>query len=184
MTDQTWYAFRIARSGPAGKKFGDELMPAEDWAARMMRQLGYQAFTPIEHRTQRRRGKRKGVIARSYPMIPGYLFVGFSGPVNWFDVFSLPWIVGVVGWGDRPRPIPAQGVLHLQTQSDANIPHAQSVITRKSFQIGDAVLIEDGPFTGFESKIQDIRGENATLLVELFGKSTLQDFDLAMLKAA
>ncbi len=155
-----WFALRV----PPQK---------EQVAQVILRRKGLATFLPV-HREWRRRNKYTKVKElRTYPLMPRYVFTGFSKRVPmWFDVFNLPLITGVVGIGGRPMKLDQDGMERIMGlyQNAIDAPKEQKWMeTHKEFSEGDTVQILGGSFDGLVVPVLGIDGPNAKVLISLFG---------------
>lgn len=87
---------------------------------------------------------------RQLPFFPGYLFV----QVRLLDVApsqmqSIPGVVRLVSFGERPEPIEPQVIAFIRQQL-ASL-HMRGGIPVYTFQPGDSVRFRRGPFAGLEA---------------------------------
>lgn len=69
-------------------------------------------------------------------------------------VLSVPGVVGIVGFGDGPTPIPEKEVEDVKTLVDSGF-----LLTPWPFlEVGQKVLVEKGPLAGVEGIVQATRG--------------------------
>ena len=83
------------------------------------------------------------------PFFPGYLFVNID--LNVFPISSLTWIPGVnnvVSFDHQPAMVPEE-IINGIKQNVARIN--QDLKVKKILQHGDPVIIQDGPFKGYQA---------------------------------
>ena len=127
-----------------------------------------QVLIPTEKVYQVRNGK-KIVKERSY--LPGYVLVeaALVGEVA-HHLRNTPNVIGFLGGLDNPTPLRASevnrilGVVDGLPEMDDNIP----------YEVGDAVKVTEGPFSGFTGLIEEVNGEKKKLkvMVKIFGRKT------------
>ena len=127
-----------------------------------------QVLIPTEKVYQVRNGK-KIVKERSY--LPGYVLVeaALVGEVA-HHLRNTPNVIGFLGGLDNPTPLRASevnrilGVVDGLLEMDDNIP----------YEVGDAVKVTEGPFSGFTGLIEEVNGEKKKLkvMVKIFGRKT------------
>jgi transcription antitermination factor NusG len=130
-----WYAVRFGQiSEPLVLRLLDLIL------------LPYHIFT-YQHQTGRHR-----TTTRSW--LPGYMFVEFDPSDNWRQLLLIPGVIEVLG---SPTPL-ADGVIEdLLTRLPRRLPKntAHTVIP-----VGSAVRVKDGPFSGVEAKVIEIKDDD------------------------
>lgn len=147
----------------------------------ILKNRGFDAFVPLERRWLRRCGRRRTGIERDYPLIVGYVFVRFSRPPPWYQLFSMHCLKSVVGIGGMPMPIPetAMGAL----MSGQSVPHTRSTNTRLAFVPGDTVRVSHGPLAGYEGRVEAVVGKRARMIFQMLGRGSV-DVPVDSLEAA
>jgi len=94
----------------------------------------------------------------------------------WHVVKNTPKVTGFVGAGARPMPLTKDEVdqILLQVTTAAEKPKP-----KYSFEKGDQVRINEGPFTSFQGVVDEVNLERNTLkvMVTIFGRSTPVELD-------
>jgi transcriptional antiterminator RfaH len=127
----------------------------------------YEAYMPLVRLPKRRRGRWCEVIE---PLFPGYLFVRLDiQRRNTSPIRSTRGVIGLVSFGNDPRPVPDVLVESLKAAQ----PDRQDAISQEHlFKSGDRVEIVSGPFSGLKAIFQASSGEDRVqLLLELLGRS-------------
>lgn len=161
-----WFLARV----PTGKEFVAE---------RVLDEAGLLVFVPIETRYRKvnRTVKQKQEIR--VPLIPGYLLVAMP-PVPeqlqpWGVLFRFKLVWGVVGRAGRPSRLPsadARKMIERHSAGEFLAPIAyRHMRTYHEFEVGDRVEVLDGPFAGQIVEVTEISGQNARMVVEIFGGS-------------
>jgi transcription termination/antitermination protein NusG len=132
-------------------------------------------LVPMEKVAEVRNGKKTVTSRKLYP---GYVFIDMQLLDDQGKIIDRPWyfirdtqgIIGFVG-GDRPTPTPAEEVDSIKAQI------AESEDTERpkvSFEVGETVKINDGPFLNFSGVIEEIDPEKGRLkvTVNVFGRNT------------
>jgi transcriptional antiterminator NusG len=99
---------------------------------------------------------------------------------SWYVVRNTPNVTGFIGTGTTPSPLSQQEVDSILKRAVA--PEEPTVMI--DLQPGMAVKIGDGPFKGFEGKVNDIdaaRGK-VKVLVSMFGRETPLELDFTQVK--
>jgi transcriptional antiterminator NusG len=121
------------------------------------------------------RGGRKVVSSKRF--FPGYILVEMHmSDQAWHVVRNTPKVTGFVGAGSRPTPLTREEVdqiLHQVTVA------AEKPKPKYSFEKGDQVRINEGPFTSFNGVVDDVNAEKNTLkvMVTIFGRATPVELD-------
>jgi transcriptional antiterminator NusG len=121
------------------------------------------------------RGGRKVETPKRF--FPGYILVEMYMSDNaWHVVKNTPKVTGFVGAGARPTPLTREEVdqILLQVTTAAEKPKP-----KYSFEKGERVRINEGPFTSFEGTIDEVNADRNTLkvMVTIFGRATPVELD-------
>ena len=133
-----------------------------------------QILIPTEEVVELRGGKK---VTSKRMLYPGYVLVEMDMDDElWHAVKATPRVTGFVGGGTAPVPLSADevnAVLYRQASS------AERPRPKQSFEKGDNVRINDGPFTNFSGKVDEVNPERNTLrvMVTIFGRSTPVELD-------
>jgi transcriptional antiterminator NusG len=129
---------------------------------------------PTEEVVEMRAGKK---VTSKRLLYPGYVMVQMEMDENlWHAVKDTPRVTGFVGGGNNPVPLTADevnSILYRQTTS------AERPRPKLNFEKGEMVRINDGPFSNFQGKVDDVNSEKDTLrvLVTIFGRATPVELD-------
>jgi transcriptional antiterminator NusG len=121
------------------------------------------------------RGGRKVVSSKRF--FPGYLLVEMTmSDEAWHVVKNTPKVTGFVGAGAKPTPLTREEVDQILTQVTQA---AEKPKPKYTFERGDQVRINEGPFTNFNGVVDDVNSEKSTLkvMVTIFGRSTPVELD-------
>ena len=127
------------------------------------------------------RGGKKTVTSRK--LHPGYVYVEMTllDDENrildkpWYFIQDTPGKIGIVG-GDRPLPVTPEEIAVIKEQiSDSE----ESEKPKVSFEVGETVKINDGPFLNFGAVIEEIEPERGKLkvTVNIFGRNTAVELE-------
>lgn len=137
----------------------------------------FNVLIPTEKKIKIKNGKRKVITEKIFP---GYVLVEMVVDDNsWYVVRNTPNVTGFIGSGTTPTPISNKEIKELQKRMGVEEPTFKIDVA-----IGDAVKINDGPFKGYEGKINQIdetRGK-IKVLVSMFGRETPVELDFLQVK--
>jgi transcriptional antiterminator NusG len=140
-----------------------------------------QILIPTEEVVELRNGKK---VTSKRMLYPGYVLVEMEmNDELWHAVKATPRVTGFVGGGNSPVPLTADevnGVLYRQARS------AERPVPKMNFEKGENVRINDGPFTNFSGKVDEVNPERNTLrvMVTIFGRSTPVELDFLQVEKA
>jgi len=138
----------------------------------------FNVMVPKEKKIKIKNGKRRVIEEKVYP---GYVLVEMLvTDDSWYVVRNTPNVTGFIGTGTTPSPL-------SQEEIDAIMKRA---VTKEEptimidLQPGMAVKIGDGPFKGFEGKVNEIDGARGKVkvLVSMFGRETPLELDFTQVK--
>jgi transcriptional antiterminator NusG len=122
------------------------------------------------------RNQKKTVSTRK--LWPGYVFVDMVLLDENNRIIEQPWyfiketqgVIGFVG-GEPPTPTPAEEVEAIKNQISASEEHEKPKV---SFDVGETVKINNGPFLNFSGVIEEVEPERGKLkvTVNIFGRNT------------
>lgn len=122
------------------------------------------------------RGGKKTVTTRK--LHPGYVYIEVAlldegkRPLEkpWYFIKDIQGVIGFVG-GDRPMEVTAEEIATIKDQiSDSEDTEKPKV----SFDVGETVKINDGPFLNFTGVIEEVEPDKGKLkvTVDIFGRKT------------
>src|SRR4029079_4350732 len=137
----------------------------------------FNVVVPTEKKIKIKGGKRVEVEEKVYP---GYVLVDMIvTDDSWFVVRNTPRVTGFVGAGVNPVPLKKEEVDYLFMKMDAGT--AKHNI---DMEVGETVLVNDGPFKELEGKVSSVdqdRGK-VKVLVSMFGRETPVELDFLQIK--
>lgn len=138
-----WFALKVA----PGKEFAAE---------RILRDNGFDVFTPLKHIPSRRSDKE--VIAR--PRFVGYVFIGFDHPdIPWLDVRRFRMIIGVISDNGEPYAFPEEVIREIAVRSSRPIKLWGLGKNRKRKR-PNAARVTNGPYAGRHVRYLDLAEES------------------------
>ena len=136
----------------------------------------FQVVIPTEEEIEIKDGQRKTV---SRKLFPGYVFVQMvMSDDSWYVVRNTPAVTGFAGAtaDDRAKPTPLADV-----EVDQILKQMTSAAPRVNvgFQIGESVLVTDGPFSDMIGVVDsiDVEKGRVRVLVSMFGRETPVELD-------
>ena len=122
------------------------------------------------------RNQKKTVSTRK--LWPGYVFVDMILLDEENRIIEKPWyfiketqgVIGFVG-GEPPVPTPKEEVESIKNQISQSEEHEKPKV---SFEVGETVKINNGPFLNFSGVIEEVEPERGKLkvTVNIFGRNT------------
>ena len=116
-----------------------------------LRERGYQEFSP-SHKVERRWSDRKKTVEQF--LFPGYVFSRLD-PYDRLPILTIPGVIGLVGLGKIPSPIPDHEIENVRTMVQSGL----LVLPWPCLEVGQRVLIEHGPLAGVEGILQEVKSK-------------------------
>lgn len=139
-------------------------------AALHLRERNYEVLLPA-YRVQRRWSDRVKVVEK--PLFPGYLFCSFRPHLR-LPVLTAPGVLHIVGIGREPVPVD-------ESEMEAVLATLQSgVMVRPSpfLQVGERVVVEEGPLAGVEGIVTQLKGAYRLVVsISLLQRSIAAEID-------
>ena len=138
----------------------------------------FTVMVPKEKKIKIRNGQRKVVEEKIFP---GYVLVEMIvTDDSWYVVRNTPNVTGFIGTGTTPTPLSDKEVQSILKKMSTDEETSFSI----DLQVGTPVKIGDGPFKGFEGKVNEIDGSRGKVkvLVSMFGRETPLELDFTQIK--
>ena len=162
----SWYVLRAVSGKEAKVK---EYIDAEIKNGRLGGHVS-QVLIPTEKVFQVRAGKR---IVKERNYLPGYVLVEarLVGEIA-HELRNTPTVLGFLGGLDNPTPLRDSEVNRILGKADEMLEDPMDV--EIPFNVGDAVKVAEGPFSGFSGVIEKVDNDKkkVTVTVKVFGRST------------
>ncbi len=150
----------------------------------------FETVVPTEDVVEIRNGVKKTVTRT---VLPGYVLVRMDmTDESWAAVRHTPSVTGFVAHAHTPIPLTIDEVVSMLAPGAIAKAVAQSsgpVAKKKKvevadFQIGDSVMVVQGPFAGVHATITEINVNNQRMkaLVEILGRETPVDLTFAQVQ--
>ncbi|MFA5934211.1 MAG: transcription termination/antitermination protein NusG [Candidatus Paceibacterota bacterium] len=138
----------------------------------------FNVIVPVEKKIKIKAGKRTEVEEKVYP---GYVLVDMIvTDDSWYVVRNTPRVTGFVGAGVNPVPLNQQEVDALFAKMEGT----EVVKHNIDLDVGETILIADGPFKEMEGKVSEVDQERGKVkvLVSMFGRETPVELDFLQVK--
>ena len=124
--------------------------------------------------------KKGEPVEEERKLFPGYVLVDMTvTDESWYLVRNTPNVTGFVGSGNIPVSVTPEefGVIQRRVGE-------QEAKFKSDFQVGDLVVIADGPFKNYEGTVDsvDIDKGKLTVLVLIFDRETPVELDFTQVK--
>jgi transcriptional antiterminator NusG len=133
-----------------------------------------EVLIPTEQVAEMRGGKK---VVSSKRFFPGYILVEMNMSDHaWHVVKNTPKVTGFVGAGAKPTPLSREEVDQILNQVTEA---AEKPKPKYTFDKGDQVRINEGPFTSFNGVVDEVNLDRNTLkvMVTIFGRATPVELD-------
>ena len=135
-----------------------------------LRDRGYEEFSPsypVERRWSDRTKKMEQFL------FPGYVFARLK-PHDRLLVVTAPGVVGLVGFGKTPTPIPDQEIENIRKMVSSGL----LMKPWPFLEVGQRVLIERGPLAGVEGILEEVKGKFRLIVsISLLHRSVSAEID-------
>ena len=173
MTDVATRRWYIVHTYSGFEKKVEDSLKQRVQAYGMEDEIG-EVLVPTEDVVEMRNGRK---VITSKRFFPGYILVEMQmSDQAWHVVKNTPKVTGFVGAGSKPTPLTREEVdqiLHQVTVA------AEQPKPKYTFDKGDQVRINEGPFSSFNGVVDDVNVDRNTLkvMVTIFGRATPVELD-------
>ena len=137
-------------------------------------------FVPGEDVERVKNGKKRKTHVIYYP---GYVLIKMKLTDDlWHLLMNIPRVSGFVGGTNRePRPLPEEELGAIRSQMNQGIRQA---VMKDEFEVGQQVIVIDGPFANFSGKVDEVYAEKNKLrvMISILGRSTPVELDFDKVK--
>jgi transcriptional antiterminator NusG len=137
--------------------------------ARGMMDMFDQILVPVEEVVEVRRGHK---VSTERKFFPGYVLLHMEmNEETYHLVKNTPKVTSFLSSGGKPSPISEAEAEHIMRQMQEGIERPKPSIT---FEVGEQVRVNDGPFTSFTGFVEEIDEARARVkvAVSIFGRAT------------
>jgi len=138
----------------------------------------FNIVVPTDKKIKIKGGKRVEVEEKVYP---GYVLVDMIvDDDSWFVVRNTPRVTGFVGAGVTPVPLTEKEITFFLGQ----MADKGDAVHTIDLEIGENIIINDGPFKELEGRVSEIDQERGKVKVHvsLFGRETPVELDFLQIK--
>ena len=128
-----------------------------------------EVLVPTEEVIEIRRGKKVPTERR---FMPGYVLVRMEMTDEGYHLInSINRVTGFLGPQGRPMPMRDAEVNSILNRVEEGVEAPRTLI---SFEVGEKVKVNDGPFEDFEGMVEEVDDDNQRLkvTVSIFGRAT------------
>lgn len=144
-------------------------------------QLVEEIFVPGEDVTRVKNGRKR---VQHVIYFPGYVLIKMNLTDElWHLLMDIPRVAGFVGGKNNdPQSLSEAELGDIRSQMSQGIRQAK---IKDEFEIGQQVMVIDGPFANFSGKIDEVNTEKSKLriLISILGRSTPVELDFGKVKA-
>ncbi|HJQ96816.1 MAG TPA: transcription termination/antitermination protein NusG [Candidatus Polarisedimenticolaceae bacterium] len=134
---------------------------------------------PTEEVVEVKDGKKTRSTRKFFP---GYVLVKMEmSDTAWHVVKNTPKVTGFVGTGNKPVPLSEAEVDRIVRQVAVAVDKPKPKL---EFKTGEAVRINDGPFSNFTGQVEEVNDDRSTLkvMVTIFGRSTPVELEFSQVE--
>lgn len=142
-----------------------------------MQNLIFDVVVPKETQIVMKKGEPKQEKKRIFP---GYVLCDMTvTDESWYVVRNTPNVTGFVGSGTTPVPVSEEEWKVIKKHMGQAEPKFKI-----DFQVGDNVMVLDGPFVNYDGLINAIDEEKGKVkvLITIFGRETPVELDFTQIK--
>jgi transcription termination/antitermination protein NusG len=128
-----------------------------------------EVLVPVEQVVEIRRGRK---VTSERKFFPGYVLVKCELTDDVYHLIkNTPKVTGFLGADNKPMAIPEAEALRIKGQVADGVERPKTTIT---FEVGERVRVNDGPFATFEGLVEDVdEGRSRVkVAVSIFGRAT------------
>ncbi len=137
----------------------------------------FRIVVPTEEKIEKKKGKNEVVKKRIFP---GYILLQMDlNDKSWYVVKNTPGVIGFVSGGTKPLPVEKEEVDEILRSMGEK---AKTISVE--FEVGDQVVVTDGPFEDFDGIVKEIHPEQgkAKVLVSMFGRETPVELEFSQIQ--
>ncbi|MDR2067563.1 MAG: transcription termination/antitermination protein NusG [Holosporaceae bacterium] len=140
-----------------------------------------QILIPMEEIIEVKKGEK---VKSEKKFFPGYILVEMDlTDETWHLVRSIQKVSGFLGAHGKPLPISNAEVERIVKKVEDSVSNSRYSV---DYEIGDTVMVCDGPFASFQGVIDDVDNEKerVKVAVSIFGRPTNVDLSFSQIEKA
>lgn len=145
-------------------------------ANRGMEELIQNVAVPMENVVESKNGKEN---VRQRKVFPGYVLIKMIvTDESWYVVRNTKGVTGFVGPNSKPVALTEAEVENM------GIEKAKPVQIHVDYNVGDRIMVSDGPFQGFTGVVRELNMErrHAKVIISMFGRETPLELEFSQIK--
>ncbi len=170
-----WYVIHTL----SGSEKRVKQMILDQIAKRNMSEFFEDIIVPVVEIPQVKRGKN---VKTEKKFMPGYILIKMNmTDDSWHLVKSVPKISGFLGSKTTPQALSDNEIKNIFGKLESEIKDA---MVSRLYEIGEAVVVTDGPFESFNGIVEEMDYDKNRLKVSIsiFGKATLIELNFTQVK--
>lgn len=170
-----WYVVNVYSGSE--KKVAESLR--EQAVLKKMEDKILEVLVPTEDVVEVKRGTRVNTERKFFP---GYILVKMEmSDECWHVVRNTPRVSGFLGSRNKPQPITEAEAQRIIKQMQEGVERPQTVA---SFEVGEQVRVNDGPFASFVGVVEEVDLEKSRLKVSvsIFGRYTPVELEFSQVE--
>jgi len=159
-----WYAIQVYSGSEKAVKRGIENIAKENGIEDKVEQI----IVPTEDVIEIKKGEKKIV---EKPLYPGYVFAKLDLDTSfWHKIQSLPKVGRFIGESKKPTPLSKKDIDQILEKANKKSNPRPKI----SFEKGEVVRINEGPFANFTGVVEEYDMEHGKLKINvlIFGRNT------------
>lgn len=175
-SDHKWYILQTY----SGFEHRVEKTILEKLKVEKKEELVEEIFVPGEDVERMKNGKKRKFHVIYYP---GYVLIKMKLTDElWHILMSIPRVSGFVGGNNAsPRPLEEEELGNIRSQMSQRVRQA---VLKDEYDIGQPVIVIDGPFANFSGRIDEVSHDKSKLrvLISILGRATPVELDFDKVK--
>ncbi len=170
-----WYVIHTL----SGSEKGVKQMILDQIAKQNMAEYFKDIVVPVIEVPEVKRGKN---VKTEKKFMPGYILINMMmTDDSWHLVKSVAKVTGFLGSKSTPKPLTEKEVQNIFSKLESETKDAR---ISKLYEVGEAVVVTDGPFETFIGVVEEIDYDKSRLklAISIFGKATPIELNFTQVK--